>query len=179
MPCHWAKAWRVLCRAALLAVGAAALVPHHGPASTLIKRQRALGAWRVTIVRDPFSAEVQCRLSRRDRRAFYIANAIGFRFDRHRDVTRGWYRVDGAVAKQWRDALPELVRLGVDIDGPQLDSPTGGIMWLPSAWLDQANWVEIEPQPGKKARRIGLRGFADLRDIARTQGCAPEARFIR
>jgi hypothetical protein len=167
--------------AALIAVPSSGTIriPLVSPASQIGTRKLALGDWKLEIRRNKFSGDIACRLHSKDKRVFYVADALGFRFDKRLDVTRGWFRIDGGDAQRWRDQLPELARLGVAIDGRNLEAPTDGIVWIPAKRLADTNRIAIQPRPDKNPRIFHLRGFAGLRDMARTMGCAPEARFVR
>ena len=178
------KLWWGLGAAALLVAGAAPAavhvrVPLISKAPQVAKRKQVLGDWRLEIVKGRFSGDVACHLRAKDKRVFYVANALGFRFGKRLDTLGAWIRLDGGEAYRWRDDLPELARLGVAIDGRNLDAPTGGIIWIPAAKLADVNRVQIQPRADKRARTYHLRGFAGLREIARTMGCAPETRFVR
>jgi hypothetical protein len=147
-------------------------------AAQTTKRETKLGDWRLTVLRSRFSGETTCRLRSRDGRAIYANGALGFRFRQHLDVTNAWYRLDGGAPHRWRDARPTLARLGIAIDGRAMDAPTDGIVWLPAAWLEAINRVDIQPVPGRKARSFHQRGFTGLREIARAAGCTSEQSFI-
>ena len=162
--------------------GRAAFVPHLplvARSAKLEQRRYGLGDWRLNISRDQFSGDIACRMQSRDRNIVYVANALGFRFAKHLNTLDAWVKIDDAKAYRWRDDLPELARLGVAIDGRNLNAPTDGIVWIPVASLAEANRVAIQARPGRRPRIFSMRGFSSLRDSARTMGCAPEARFIR
>ena len=178
------KVWWGLGAAALLVAGAAPAavhvrVPVISKAPQIAKRKQVLGDWRLEIVKGKFSGDVACHLRAKGNRVFYVANALGFRFGKRLDTLGAWIRLDGGAPYRWRDDLPELARLGVAIDGRNLDAPTGGIIWIPAAKLAEVNRVQIQPRADKRARTYHLRGFAGLREIARGAGCAPETRFVR
>ena len=179
-----AKLWWGSGVTALLVAGAAPAaihvrVPLISKAPQVAKRKQVLGDWRLDIFKGRFSGDVACHLRSKDKRIFYVADALGFRFGKRLDTLGAWIRLDGGAAYRWRDDLPELARLGVAIDGRNLDAPTGGIIWIPTAKLAEVNRVQIQPRADKRARTYHLRGFAGLREIARTMGCAPETRFAR
>lgn len=138
----------------------------------------ALGDWRLRIERNRFSGEIQCRLRFHDKSIVYASHALGFRFSKHLNTSRATYRIDGEPVKRWRDDLPELVDLGAPIDGPRLDNPTGGTVWIPVAKLQDANRVTIQPRPNRHPVVFRLRGFSGLLAIAQAQGCTPDSRFV-
>lgn len=182
VPIGWPVRW-LLSGLALAAAPGAAPAAVHVPLmprpSQSTKAKHVLGDWQLLIARSRFSGEVACRLRSRNGRILYVANALGFRFDKHMDVLNAWVRIDGGAPYRWRDDLPELARLEVAIDGRNLDAPTDGIVWIPSARLADVRQVSIQPRPDRRPRAFRLRGFSGLRDIARALGCAPETRFIR
>ena len=178
------KLWWGLGVAALLVGGTAPAsvhvrVPFVSKASQVTKRKQMLGDWRLEIVKGKFSGDIACHLRSKNKRVFYVTDALAFRFGKRLDTLSAWIRLDGGEAYRWRDDLPELARLGVAIDGRNLDAPTDGIVSIPAAKLTEVNRVQIQPRPDKRARTYHLRGFTGLREIARTMGCAPETRFIR
>ena len=162
-------------------VGAAIVIrlPLVSGSSQIVERRHALGDWRLNISRSRFSGEIFCRLRSRSNDVLYVANALGFRFGKHHNVMDAWVKIDGGAPYRWRDDLPELARLGVAIDGRNLDAPTDGIVWIPAAKLSEANRVTIQSRLRRHPRTFLLHGSAGLREIARTMGCEPEARFVR
>ena len=154
------------------------------PASVLsrplrVREHASTGNWQVQVERSTFTGEVLCRLSARGRKVIYLPDALGFRFNRRLDTTDATFRVDGGAAYRWRDQLPELAHLEVPIDGKRMDAPTDGIVWLPSAMLEKASQVAIQPHPDRRPRIFLLDRFFDARLDARTRGCSPEGRFVR
>jgi hypothetical protein len=153
-------------------------VPFIQSKSTIAQRKMALGDWHLIVASDSFSGERVCHLRSKNKKVLFVENAVGFRFGRHKDTLGAWVKIDGAPAYRWRDDLPELSRLGVAIDGRNLDAPTDGIVWLPQARLNDANRVDIQLARGKKPKQFHFRGLAGLREIAREMGCSPDNRFV-
>ena len=151
-------------------------VPLISPPLQVAHHTTHIGDWRLAVETGKFSRDIRCRL--RAKRMVYVPDAIGFRFGSGLDTTDAWFSVDGGEPSRWRDVLPELVRLGVAIDGPNLDAPTGGVVWIPAALVEDATTVRIQPRPDRKPRVFRLHGFAGLREIARAKGCEPESRFV-
>jgi len=139
----------------------------------------ALGDWQLRIERNRFSGNIACRLRSRDHHGVYAGRAIGFRLGKHMDTTLATYRLDGGPAHEWRDQLPELIRLGTPIDGPGLDDPTGGFVWLPLSILRDVSRIAIQGRPDRRPEAFHLRGFAGLHDTARTRGCSTDQQFVR
>jgi len=144
-----------------------------------VRHDMALGDWRLTIETGKFSQDKICHLEDRHHHITYATGALGFRFGGRVNTANAWLRIDDGAPMRWRDSLPELIRLGVGLDGSRLDNPTDGIVWVPARQLDEANAITIQPNPRKAPVTYHLHGFAVLRDIAREMGCVPDARFAR
>ena len=141
------------------------------------KREMALGDWRLTITTGTFSHDKACHLEDRRHRITYASGALGFRFGRGVHTSGAWVRIDDGEVQRWRDDWPELVHLGVALDGSRLDNPSEGIVWVPARQLDEANAITIQPDAHRRPVTFHLHGFAGLRDMARDMGCVPDARF--
>ena len=158
-----------------LLVGSLVLAAAPAAARQDQRHSSALGTWRLTVSTGKFSRDVRCRLT--GKRMTYVAGAVGYRFAQHLDTAHAWFRIDGGEPQRWRDVLPALSQAEVAIDGRDLDAPTGGIVWLPVALVEDATTVAIQPRPDRRVRVFRMSGFAGVRDIARARGCVPEARF--
>lgn len=141
-----------------------------------IQRYRE-GDWTVAIRHDSFAAQVRCTLQEKHRRLVYQPHAVGFRLGRSFKTTDIAYRVDGGEAVRWQDRVPQLIASGVQIDGPALDNPTAGIVWLPIEEVRDSRVVAIRAAAGGKVHRFQMRGFAAMFDAARRLGCASDASF--
>lgn len=171
----------VLLSSALFSVPAAAglhIPLLSGPAQQHIETW-GLGDWRLYIVTSRFSVDVQCRLATTNGRMIYTAGALGIRFGKHAPVSQAWVKIGDGTAQRWRDMLPELARLRVPIDGREMDSPTGGMLWIPVTAIEQAGTVAIQLRANQRPRIFSLAQFIELRDAGHRLGCEPEARFIR
>lgn len=135
-------------------------------------------AWRLSVSRDDFSGDVRCRLRSADGRMIYRPRALGFRFDRDDNLSGAWVRIDEGDPLRWRDMFPELARARVMMSGRDLDSPTGGMIWVPAPMLSGAASIRIQTERGKKPRVFHLEDFQHALERARAQGCMPEERFI-
>lgn len=164
--------WKKARRAARLGLLAVACVSFAGP---VIARDRVdrygIDGWIVTLRHDGFTGLVACTMHSSDGRMVYQPGAIGLRFGHRRDTLEAWYRFDAGPALRWRDRYPALITAGVAIDGPGLDNPTGGIVWLPEADVARVAEVTIRPTRKARLRTFHLGGFAPLRDAARRLGC--------
>lgn len=151
------------------------LEPYH----SAVTRRFALDNWELRIQRNRFSGEVGCRLSARDHHGAYAGSAVAFYLGKHIDTTLATYRLDGGPALRWRDQMPELVRLGTPMDGPGLEDPTGGFVWLPLSTLQGVNRVVVQATPDRRPKAFLLRGFVQLLNFARSQGCPADQNYVR
>jgi hypothetical protein len=130
--------------------------------------------WHVSARHDAFAGTTRCAIRSINHHIIYQPGALGFRFRRHRDTLGAWYHIDGGAPLRWEDRYPALIASGVQIDGPGLDNPTGGIVWLPFADLKDAAIVTIRAGGYGKGRDFMLRGFPQALDAARRLGCATD-----
>jgi hypothetical protein len=151
------------------------LGPHH---PRITYETTRLGDWRLDIARDPFSGGIACRLRSGDHKAFYRADAVGFRFAAKWNVAQAVYRLDGGEPRTQRDDLPELIASGTPLDRGGMDNASGGVVWVPFETLRQANMIAIAPRPDRRAVTLHFRGLIALHDIAVERGCSPESSFV-
>lgn len=137
-----------------------------------------LDDWQLDLARNRFSGALACRLRARNARAMYRADAVGFRFNATRDVTRAVYRIDTGAPRVAREDLPELIAHGVPMDRGGMGNANGGIVWIPLAALRSATTVTIAPRPDHRPVTWRLRGLVGLHDLAIDRGCSPEASFV-
>lgn len=154
-----------------LVLAALAGTPGEVEARTARRVAERSGDWRLIVRRDPFAETASCRISNRRARVVWRRGALGFRFKRSLDVSDAVYRLDGGVPRAWRDDLPELVRLRVEIDGRDLRAPTDGIVWIPLGALRGVATVQVQPRRGARARAFDVRGFDDASARAERAGC--------
>jgi len=146
------------------------------PAAAKIDRIRSDG-WTLKVRHDPFTGEVRCALAAPHHHMLYQPGAIGFRFGKRRDTQPAWYRVDGGVAVRWQDRMSTLVGAGVALDGPGLDNPTGGWVWIPLAEVEQAHSVAIRARNHGRVRTFRLAGFDAMLAGAKRSGCGADDAF--
>ncbi len=135
-----------------------------------------MDGWAVTLRHDAFTGQLECNMHSDDGRMLYQPSAVGFRF-RHsrRDTLDAWYRLEDGPAQRWRDRFPTLIAAGVAIDGPGLDDPTDGIVWLPEADVSAVNEVTIRPTRKARPQTFHLGDFAALANAVRRLGCWPRS----
>ena len=158
-------------------IGSAARLPF--ARSQIERRNLALGTWRLRIETGKFSRDVRCYLRDPKYSIKYSNGALGFRFGHHTNTVGAWVSIDRKPPVRWQAFLPELTLLNVPMDGSSLDNPTDSTVWVPARLLAGANVVSVAPNDSKRVKSFRLRGFVGLRDIARTMGCVPDARFLQ
>lgn len=146
------------------------------PASAHKQRLRG-GDWVLAIRHDDFTGRSRCELASHNHRMHYEPGAIGFRVGKRRDTLAAWYRVDGGVPVRWQDRTAALIGAGVAIDGPDLDNPTGGWVWIPLTEVEQAHDVAIRASDHSHVRNFRPAGFATMLVEARRSGCDSDDAF--
>lgn len=137
------------------------------------------GDWQLLTARDHFSGEATCWLRASNDEAFVVGGAVAFAFPKSWNTHAAIYRIGGDATRQWRDDLPELLRLGTPMDRGSVENPAQGLVWLPLRRLDEVTSVEIAPQPGRPPRRFNFRGLKGLYQTALSQGCTPASRLVK
>ena len=145
-------------------------------ASQTDKRFQANG-WLLQIHLDRFTARSRCVLASANHRLRYQPGAIGFLLGKRRDTLGAWYKVDGGVPVRWQNRTAALVASGVAIDGPGLDNPTGGWVWIPVSEVDQATSVAIRGDDKGRVHRFRVSGFEAMLDASRRLGCESDDTF--
>jgi hypothetical protein len=148
--------------------GAIALV---GSVASGQTNQFRLGKWDLTIGHDHFTGKTNCSLSSSDRRLAYQPGAIGFLVGKRVDTASAWFRVDAGPPIRWQDREAGLISSGVEIDGPGIDNPTGGWVWIPVGEVDRASLVIIRPSERGRIREFRIGSFAAMKEIATRLGC--------
>jgi len=142
-----------------------------------------LDGWVMTIQTDGFTGQPRCHLyspkTLFQGRITYEGGALGFVFDRDEDTQQAWYRIGQSKTKRWQDIYPELVRLGIPLEGGSLDNPTGGVVLLPEAELDAASEVTIRLSETASTKRFKLKGFKAAKAAALANGCERPESFER
>lgn len=153
-----------------------ALAIASSPAAAKIEHYRD-GGWDLHIRHDGFTGQTRCLLASTNRHLRYQPGAIGIRMGKHRNTLTAWYRVDNGAPVRWQDRTAALIGAGVAIDGPGLDNPTGGWIWIPLAEVEQAQSIAVRPDEHRRVRRFVLGGFAPMLEAARRLGCASDNAF--
>lgn len=138
----------------------------------------ANNGWKLAIQHDPFTGQVRCSLRSRGAHMVYQRGAIGFHIAQKASTTSAWYRVDDAAPARWQDDYPALIAAGVSMDGPALDNPTAGTVWLPLAKVEHADTVRIRVGTRGRCHAFHIRGLAAMRDAANRLGCGSDASFV-
>ncbi len=158
------RAWRG-------ALGFAMLLSVSSQANAADRVERfAADGWLLTVRHDGFIGRIACAMRSVDKRMYYQPRAVGF-VVKSRDTLGAWYRLDGGAAYRWQDRYPTLLAQGVTVEGPGLDNPTGGIVWLPEDELRNVESVAIRATPRGRVRTFTVRGYQTLASAARRLGC--------
>lgn len=156
---------------------AASLMLAREPALAATKERSSLDGWVLTVRDDRFADRVHCDLFASSHKLQYQPHAVGFRLGHHRDTLSAWYRVDGGPAIRWQDRTAALIATGAQIDGPGLDNPTGGWVWIPLEDVRQARNVAIRAGEQGHIHHFQMKGLAAMLDAAPRHGCASDASF--
>lgn len=146
------------------------------PAGAKIEQYRS-GGWDLSIRHDHFSGQTRCLLVSVDHRMRFQPGAVGFRLGKRRDTLSAWYRIDDGAPVRWQDRTAALVGAGVAIDGPGLDNPTGGWVWIPISEAEDAKVVAIRSKERARVRRFHLGDFAPMLAAAHRLGCGSDDAF--
>jgi|688.fasta_scaffold242530_2 hypothetical protein len=152
----------------------------HGQSQTA-QQQFRLPTWEVATYRDRFTGEVRCKLYQgrlQHPDVTYAAKTVAFHFRTTLNTTEAAYRLDGGEVRAWRAEYPKLIRLGVQLDGDNLENPTGGLVILPIEDLKAVHTITIRATPRTTPRTFGVDGLADAIASASTHGCNPDASFV-
>jgi len=141
-----------------------------------VKRYRS-GGWDINIHHDNFTGVTRCALVSSDQRMRFQPGAIGFQTSKHRNTLATWYRVDDGQPVRWQDRTATLIESGAAIDGPGLDNPTGGWVWVPLTEVQDANRIAIRTSDRARVRTFSLGEFAPMLEAARRLGCASDNAF--
>jgi hypothetical protein len=156
----------------LFVVLAIAALPVGGNVYPTLKRfKQTVGIWHIRVVMDSFTGINSCKIVSNNRRLAVDPLALAVRPANRGDVGDALIRIDGGAAFAWRDTLPELARLGVEIDGRDMASPTDGKVWLPLQRLTGARTLWIQIAPHRHPRRFNIANFAQALSVARHAGC--------
>jgi hypothetical protein len=167
--------WAAVAACASLVAGA---LSAHPDARRPSKVERfAKGGWKLIVRHDSFADQMHCRLYTKDHAILFQPAAVGFRFGSRRDTLDAWFRIDGGAPVRWQDRYPALVATGAQIDGPGIDNPMGGIVWLPIDDVRAAHMVTIRASGNGKGHRFRMRGFAAMLDAAQRLGCVSDTSF--
>lgn len=146
------------------------------PAAAKVERFRD-GGWDLSIRRDAFTGQARCALASVNRHFRFQPGAVGIRVGKRRDTLSAWYRIDDGAPVRWQDRTASLIGAGAAIDGPALDNPTGGWVWIPLSEIENATVVSIQVKERAPVRRYRIGGFAPMLGAARRLGCAADDAF--
>lgn len=159
------------------AVASLCLLSVQTDASTVASKRYKADGWSLAVRHDGLTRQTRCRLHANNRRILYQPQALGFAFRKSRDTLGAWYIIDNDAPVRWQDRYPQLIASGAAIDGPGLDNPTGGVVWIPIDEVAHAHNVRIRAGTRGQGRLFRLVGFASMLDAAHRLGCSSDASF--
>lgn len=148
--------------------------PKAGPPPRPVKTfEERFGAWRVDYREDAFTGGRTCTVFAgrtpghaavsldRDRLVFHFSDTV--------ETRDAWFRADdGPPRSAAARLLPKLYRYSRVAN---VDSGTGGLVFIPAAVLTGARFVDIRPNEGARAKRFDLSRLPDALAGARVRGC--------
>jgi hypothetical protein len=146
------------------------------PASAKFERYNSDG-WRLRVRHDRFTGQTRCALASSNHHLRYQPGAVGFLVGKRRDTLAAWYRIDGGVPVRWQNRMASLIAADVAIDGPGLDNPTGGWVWIPLSEVEHAGTVAIRASDHGRLHHYAIAGFVPMLDAARRLGCGSDDAF--
>jgi hypothetical protein len=135
------------------------------------------GTWVLKTHRDRFTGMTRCGVRSINHRVVYQPAAVGFFIGRRQNTLNAWYKVDGNAAVRWQDRIATLIALDVSIDGPGLDNPTGGWVWIPLGEVLAATTVAIRADDRGHIFQFSLAPLGPVLASAQRAGCASDAAF--
>lgn len=146
------------------------------PATAEVERFRGDG-WSLRVQHDRLTGQTRCVLASTNRHLRYQPGAIGFLAGRRQNTLAAWYQVDDSAPVRWQDRTASLIAADVAIDGPGLDNPTGGWVWIPVSEIERARTVVIRAGDHGRIHHFAIAGFAPMLDAARRVGCGSDDAF--
>lgn len=146
------------------------------PAAAKVEHHRD-GRWVLKVRHDHFTGRTRCTLQTKNHRLQYQPGAVGFLIGKRRNTLPAWYRIDGGAPVRWQNRTASLIATGVAIDGPGLENPTGGWVWIPVSEVENAVTVAIRADEHARVRRYRLDKFGSMLASARSLGCSSDDAF--
>ena len=132
-------------------------------------RHGVLHGWRYEQVDDRFTGGESCRLSRGP---IQVSNGIvRLDFGRGVDTSDAVYRIDGQAARRWRDDIPVLTSLGVNVQRDDLANPSGGVVLLQLGPVLSAGEIDVRVGGSLQTHRFRLEGLSDAVQAATLKHC--------
>ena len=148
--------------------------PKAGPPPRPVKTyEERFGAWRVDYQQDAFTGGLSCMVfgGRTPRHAEVSVDRdrLVFHFPDRVETRDAWFRADdGPPQSAAANLLPKLYRYSRVAN---VDSGTGGLVFIPTEAVTQVRYVDIRPNAGARVRRFDMTGFAPALAAAQTRGC--------
>lgn len=148
--------------------------PKAGPPPRPVKTyEERFGAWRADYHQDAFTGGLTCTVfaGRTPRHADVSLDRdrLVFHFPDRIETRDAWFRADdGPPQSAAANLLPKLYRYSRVAN---VDSGTGGLVFIPADSLGRARYVDIRPNAGERPRRFDLSGLPLALQGARARGC--------
>jgi hypothetical protein len=140
-------------------------------------KQFNIQGWQVTVSRDRFTGSVTCRAT--DRGMGLSSDAIVFKFGRHVDTSKAFYRLDLGPAYAVADQpVNQELRHIVEIDAP-LENPSAGAVALPVALLAGVTRVDIRPNALSPSQSFDVKSVPAVLQFEREHACFTDADLQR
>lgn len=148
--------------------------PKAGPPPRPVKTyEERFGAWRADYHQDAFTGGLTCTVfaGRTPRHADVSLDRdrLVFHFPDRIETRDAWFRADdGPPRSAAANLLPKLYRYSRVAN---VDSGTGGLVFIPAAAVAGARDVDIRPNAAAGVRRFDLSRLPDTLAAARARGC--------
>ena len=96
---------------------------------------------------------------------------------KRRSTLAAWCRVYDEAPVRWQNRTAGLIGTGVAIDGPGVDNPTGGWVWIPVSEVEGARTVAIRARRRGHIRHFRVGDFAPMLDAVHRLGCGSDDAF--
>lgn len=133
--------------------------------------------WVLKARRDSFTGITRCDVRSANHRVVYQPAVVGFSVGKRPNTSNAWYRVDGNAAVRWQDRTATLIASDVIIEGPGLDNPTGGWVWVPLTEVLAAKTVVIRADDRGHIYQFSLAPLGPVLASAQRAGCTSDAAF--
>ena len=139
----------------------------HGP--DLQVKHYALKGWRIDVGHDRFKNSTVCSI--RKSTVLYSHGVLTFRFGHKVDTANAVFRVDDGPLLAVGSVAVKAAGLGAPFNGPNLNNPSDGAVYIPADDVGNARQVSIKPNSKMTHRVFGLTGLSQAIEAAKGQNC--------